>query len=79
MFQDRVRYPQSSARPTYRYQRLRATRATLAPGIPFVKVHLSNVHARGTNSRQHSVFPRPGGGVIRGLGSEGYCWRSDTC
>ncbi len=40
-------------------------------GIPFVEVHLSNVHAR-EPFRQHSYFSDLAIGVISGLGSDGY-------
>jgi 3-dehydroquinate dehydratase-2 len=39
--------------------------------IPFVEVHLSNVHAR-EPFRQHSYFSDLAVGVICGLGSDGY-------
>ena len=39
--------------------------------IPFVEVHLSNVHAREA-FRQHSYFSDLAVGVICGLGSDGY-------
>ena len=39
--------------------------------IPFVEVHLSNVHAR-EPFRQHSYFSDLAVGVISGLGSDGY-------
>ena len=42
-----------------------------ASGIPFVEVHLSNVHSRET-FRHHSYFSDLAVGVITGLGSEGY-------
>jgi 3-dehydroquinate dehydratase-2 len=40
-------------------------------GIPFVEVHLSNIHAR-EPFRRHSYFSELAAGVICGLGSEGY-------
>ena len=40
-------------------------------GIPFIEVHLSNVHAR-EPFRQHSYFSDLAIGVICGLGHEGY-------
>ena len=43
----------------------------LAVAIPFVEVHLSNVHAR-EPFRQHSYFSDVAKGVICGLGSYGY-------
>ena len=45
--------------------------ALAAVAIPFVEVHLSNVHAR-EPFRQHSYFSDLAVGVISGLGREGY-------
>lgn len=45
--------------------------AMLASGIPFIEVHLSNVHAREA-FRHHSYFSDIADGVICGLGSQGY-------
>ncbi|OEY65681.1 type II 3-dehydroquinate dehydratase [Marinobacter sp. X15-166B] len=45
--------------------------AILAAEIPFIEVHLSNVHAREA-FRQHSYFSDIAVGVICGLGSQGY-------
>ncbi|MCP5161434.1 MAG: type II 3-dehydroquinate dehydratase [Hahellaceae bacterium] len=45
--------------------------ALLAVSIPFIEVHLSNVHAR-EPFRQHSYFSDVAVGVICGLGSQGY-------
>ena len=45
--------------------------AMLASGIPFIEVHLSNVHAREA-IRHHSYFSDIADGVICGLGSLGY-------
>lgn len=45
--------------------------AVAAAGIPFVEVHLSNVHSR-ESFRHHSYFSDLAVGVITGLGSEGY-------
>jgi len=45
--------------------------ALLAVGIPFIEVHLSNVHAR-EPFRAHSYFSDIAEGVITGLGAEGY-------
>ena len=45
--------------------------ALLATGIPFIEVHLSNVHAREA-FRAHSYFSDKAEGVISGLGSQGY-------
>ena len=45
--------------------------ALLATKIPFIEVHLSNVHAR-EPFRKHSYFSDIAAGVIRGLGANGY-------
>lgn len=45
--------------------------AMAAVGIPFIEVHLSNVHAR-ESFRHRSYFSDLAVGVISGLGSEGY-------
>ena len=45
--------------------------AILAVGIPFIEVHLSNVHAR-EPFRHHSYFSDKAEGVICGLGADGY-------
>jgi 3-dehydroquinate dehydratase-2 len=45
--------------------------ALLGVGIPFVEVHLSNVHAR-EPFRAHSYFSDIAVGVIAGLGAQGY-------
>ena len=45
--------------------------ALAAVRIPFIEVHLSNVHAR-ENFRQHSYFSDLALGVISGLGPIGY-------
>ncbi len=45
--------------------------ALAAVGIPFIEVHLSNVHARET-FRRHSYFSDIASGVISGLGAQGY-------
>lgn len=45
--------------------------ALLAVDIPFIEVHLSNVHAR-DDFRHHSYFSDIAVGVICGLGAQGY-------
>ncbi len=45
--------------------------ALLGVGIPFIEVHLSNVHAREA-FRAHSYFSDVAVGVISGLGALGY-------
>lgn len=45
--------------------------ALLATQIPFIEVHLSNVHAR-EPFRKHSYFSDIAKGVICGLGAHGY-------
>jgi len=45
--------------------------ALAAVDIPYVEVHLSNVHAR-ESFRQHSYFSDKAIGVLSGLGSYGY-------
>ena len=40
-------------------------------GIPFIEIHLSNVHAREA-FRGHSYFSDVAVGVISGLGAQGY-------
>jgi len=45
--------------------------ALLAVGLPFIEVHLSNVHAR-EPFRAHSYFSDIAAGVISGLGADGY-------
>lgn len=45
--------------------------ALAAVSIPFIEVHLSNVHAR-EPFRQHSYFSDLAAGVISGLGAVGY-------
>ncbi|NQY65359.1 MAG: type II 3-dehydroquinate dehydratase [Alteromonadaceae bacterium] len=45
--------------------------ALLSVSIPFIEIHLSNVHAR-ENFRQHSYLSDIAQGVICGLGASGY-------
>jgi len=45
--------------------------ALLAVAVPFIEVHLSNVHAR-EPFRRHSYFSDIAVGSIAGLGSQGY-------
>ena len=45
--------------------------ALLAVDIPFVEVHLSNVHSR-EDFRRHSYFSDIARGVVAGLGADGY-------
>ena len=45
--------------------------ALLATALPFIEIHLSNVHAR-EPFRQHSYLSDKAVGVICGLGAEGY-------
>ena len=45
--------------------------ALLGTGIPFIEVHLSNVHAREA-FRQHSYLSDIAVGTIVGLGAQGY-------
>lgn len=45
--------------------------ALLAVNIPFIEIHLSNVHAR-ESFRQHSYLSDKAIGVICGLGANGY-------
>ncbi|MFL2522261.1 MAG: type II 3-dehydroquinate dehydratase [Candidatus Azotimanducaceae bacterium] len=50
--------------------------ALLGVAIPFVEVHLSNVHAR-EEFRHHSYLSDVAVGVIAGLGSKGYDFALD--
>jgi 3-dehydroquinate dehydratase-2 len=45
--------------------------ALLATQIPFIEVHLSNIHAR-EPFRKHSYFSDIAQGIIAGLGGQGY-------
>lgn len=45
--------------------------ALAAVSIPFIEVHLSNIHAR-EPFRRHSYFSDIAAGIICGLGSQGY-------
>jgi len=45
--------------------------ALAAVAIPFIEVHLSNIHAR-ESFRKHSYFSDLAVGVVSGLGSQGY-------
>ncbi len=45
--------------------------ALSAVKIPFIEIHLSNIHAR-ENFRAHSYFSDIAAGVISGLGAQGY-------
>lgn len=47
--------------------------ALASVGIPFVEVHLSNVHRR-ESFRHHSYFSDQAAGVICGLGWKGYLY-----
>ncbi len=51
--------------------------ALLAVSIPFIEVHLSNVHAR-EPFRHHSYLSDISSGVICGLGVDGYHWALQT-
>lgn len=45
--------------------------ALLATALPFIEIHLSNIHAREA-FRRHSYFSDIAEGVISGLGAQGY-------
>lgn len=51
--------------------------ALLAVNIPFIEVHLSNVHAR-EEFRHHSFLSDKAQGVICGLGAQGYSFALDA-
>lgn len=51
--------------------------ALLSVAIPFIEVHLSNVHAR-EKFRHHSYLSDVAKGVICGLGTQGYSFALDS-
>ena len=51
--------------------------AFLAVSIPFIEIHLSNVHAR-EPFRHHSYLSDIASGVICGLGADGYSYALQT-
>ena len=51
--------------------------ALLSVNIPFIEVHLSNVHAR-EKFRQHSYLSDIATGVICGLGANGYSYALES-
>lgn len=51
--------------------------ALLSVDIPFIEVHLSNVHAR-EQFRQHSYLSDVAKGVICGLGAKGYSYALES-
>ena len=51
--------------------------ALLAVDIPFIEIHLSNVHAR-EPFRHHSYLSDIAAGVICGLGADGYSYALQT-
>lgn len=51
--------------------------ALLAVKVPFIEVHLSNIHAR-EPFRHHSYLSDISSGVICGLGADGYHWALQT-
>jgi len=51
--------------------------ALLAVDIPFIEVHLSNVHTR-EKFRQHSYLSDVAKGVICGLGAKGYSYALES-
>ena len=51
--------------------------ALLAVNVPFIEVHLSNVHKR-ESFRHHSYFSDIAHGVIVGLGEQGYRFALDA-
>lgn len=51
--------------------------ALLAVAIPFIEVHMTNIHAREA-FRRRSWFSDISAGVICGLGTDGYLWALQT-
>ncbi len=51
--------------------------ALLAVNIPFIEIHLSNVHAR-ESFRHHSFLSDKALGIICGLGTKGYSYALDA-
>lgn len=51
--------------------------ALLAVDIPFIEVHISNIHAR-ESFRHHSWLSDIASGVICGFGADGYYWALQT-
>lgn len=51
--------------------------ALLAVSIPFIEIHLSNIHAR-EPFRHHSYLSDIASGVICGLGADGYSYALQT-
>jgi len=51
--------------------------ALLSVAIPFIEVHLSNVHAR-ENFRKHSYLSDVAIGVLCGFGAQGYSYALDA-
>ena len=51
--------------------------ALLSVNIPFIEIHLSNVHAR-ESFRHHSFLSDKAQGVICGLGTKGYSYALDA-
>ncbi|QCI20533.1 type II 3-dehydroquinate dehydratase [Buchnera aphidicola (Brachycaudus cardui)] len=51
--------------------------ALISVNIPFIEVHISNIHAR-EDFRSHSWLSDISSGVICGLGLDGYYWALQT-